>query len=112
MTYHERYFKHVEDCHCDIEKIKTTMNSAVKRVSPWEVDAQGNRLFYVDSFGYRGQIPGESEVCYQAMSKAREEASKIPEGCTCCYSSNGVLDLLEYDCPHHGDEAIKMYGPQ
>ena len=99
MRYNEKYFEHVKDCQCDIEKISMTMEAAVKRIAPNEVDKDGNRLFYVDSFGWRGPIPGETDECYQAMSKARSEANKIPEGCTCLYSSNGVWDGLEDDCP-------------
>jgi hypothetical protein len=99
MRYNEKYFKHVDNCQCDIDKIKETMEAAVSRRAPWEVDKDGNGLFYCDSFGWRGPIPGETDECYQAMSKARSEASKIPEGCTCMYSSNGVWDGLEDDCP-------------
>lgn len=101
--YSERYFKHVTGCKCDIDKIKRSMNAAVKRIAPFECDKDGNKLFYVDSFGYRGPVPGETNECYESMSKARSEAnsSKIPEGCTCCYTSNGVLDLVEPDCPIH-----------
>jgi hypothetical protein len=104
MEYSERYFKHIENCECNIDTIKTTVEAAISRRAPYEVDKDGNKLFYVDSFGYRGPIPGESPECYQAMSKARSEASRassIPKGCTCIYSSNGVHDSIEPDCPIH-----------
>jgi len=100
MKYNDRYFEHVEDCQCDIEKISMTMEAAVGRSSGFETDKDGNKLFYVDSFGWRGPIPGETTECYEAMSKARSASqTKIPEGCTCIYSSNGVWDGLEDDCP-------------
>ncbi|KKN37367.1 hypothetical protein LCGC14_0764310 [marine sediment metagenome] len=101
MRYNEKYFEHVKDCKCDIEKVKETMEAAVSRRSPWEIDKDGAALFYCDSFGYRGQIPGETKECYQAMSEIRKKASSIPDGCTCCYSSNGVLDSVEPDCSIH-----------
>ena len=100
MKYSERYFEHVENCKCDIDKIKETMEAAVSRIPPHEVDKDGNKLFYCDSFGYRGPIPGETTECYNSMSKTRSEAQpKIPDECTCFYSSNGVWDGLEDDCP-------------
>jgi hypothetical protein len=110
MKYNKRYFKHVEDCKCDIDKIKETMEAAVSRRAPWEVDKGGNPLFYCDSFGYRGKIPGETEECYMSMSDARSKASKIPEGCTCIWAN--VLDEYSYDCPHHKHLAEEMYGPE
>ena len=100
--YSEKYFEHVENCQCNIDKIKKTMNAAVARRSPWEVDKDGQALFYCDSFGFRGKIPGETEDCYRAMSDARskaQEKNKVPDECTCWYSSNGVWDGLEDDCP-------------
>ncbi len=105
MSYSEKYFEHVENCKCDIDKIKETMNAAVKRIAPYEADKDGNKLFYVDSFGWRGPVPGETSECYESMSKARSAASggNIPDGCTCIYSSNGVWDGLEDDCPISAD---------
>lgn len=74
MEYNEKYFKHAENCQCDIDKIKATVESAVTQRSPHMLDKDGNRLFYVDSFGFRGQIPGECKECYEEMSKARAKA--------------------------------------
>ena len=101
MKYNEKYFKHVEDCECDIEKIKETVEAVVKRIAPYEADKDGNKLFYCDSFGYRGPIPGETKECYESMSEARKKANSgnKPDDCTCFYSSNGVWDGLEDDCP-------------
>lgn len=100
MEYSEKYFKHIDNCKCDVDQIKETMEAAVKRNAPYQVDKDGNKLFYVDSFGYRGPIPGECSECYDAMSKARKEANKIPEGCTCIWVGN-VIDIFEDTCPVH-----------
>jgi hypothetical protein len=55
----------MKKCKCDIELMEKTIKSAVGRQSPYEVDKDGNKLFYVDSFGYRGLIPGETKECYK-----------------------------------------------
>lgn len=53
-----------EDCTCDIQKVEATCEAAVNRAAPYMVDKDGNALFYVDSFGLRGRVPGECTVCY------------------------------------------------
>jgi len=58
---------HLDTCTCDLEKIKETKLAAVKRVAPYYVDKDGNQLFYIDSFGWRGPYPGESQECYKAL---------------------------------------------
>lgn len=73
MKYDPKYFVHIDDCPCDIEKIKTTVKSAVVQRTPFMLDVHGKALFSVDSFGFRGRIPGESKECYDAMSKEREK---------------------------------------
>lgn len=54
----------MKTCKCDIELMKETIKSVTGRKSPWMIDKNGKELFYVDSFGYRGIIPGETEECY------------------------------------------------
>ena len=65
-----------EDCTCDFEKRQETLDRAEKRVAPFVVDKDGNELFYLDSFGYRGQIPGECDDCYKRMCEARKKAAE------------------------------------
>ncbi len=59
-------------CTCDKDKIEDAKKRAVRRIAPYECDAEGNKLFYVDSFGYRGPFPGECQECYDAMCAARK----------------------------------------
>jgi hypothetical protein len=56
-----------ENCTCDVEKRQAIVNSVARRIAPWAVDENGNQLFYVDSFGWRGRIPGECESCYKRL---------------------------------------------
>lgn len=57
----------VEDCACDRPLLERTANAAVKRVAPYMVDSEGTKLFFMDSFGLRGQVPGECDACYAAF---------------------------------------------
>ncbi len=59
-----------ENCTCDVEKRQQIIESVVKRVAPYMVDKDDNKLFYVDSFGWRGLIPGECKVCYDRLIEA------------------------------------------
>ena len=52
------------DCTCDIQKVESTCEAAVSRKAPYMVDKDGKTLFYVDSFGLRGRVPGECTTCY------------------------------------------------
>lgn len=74
MKYDPKYFVHIENCSCNLDKIKTTVESAVVQKTPWMLDIHGKGLFSVDSFGFRGRIPGESKECYKAMSKERAKS--------------------------------------
>ncbi len=58
-------------CTCDKEMIEDAKRRAVRRIAPYQCDTEGNKLFYVDSFGYRGPFPGECQECYDAMCLAR-----------------------------------------
>lgn len=82
-------------CSCDKAKIESAKKAAVKRIAPYACDAEGNPLFYVDSFGFRGPFPGECQECYDAMCEARKKAMAFthaddcavnkgdPNGCDC-----------------------------
>ena len=52
------------ECSCDRARLEQVANAAVKRVAPYMVDVDGKQLFYIDSFGLRGQVPGECDACY------------------------------------------------
>jgi len=54
-------------CTCNTQKVEETCNAAVSRKAPYMVDKNGNNLFYVDSFGLRGQVPGECKYCYDTF---------------------------------------------
>jgi len=66
---------HVENCKCNLKLIEDTKNKATVRKSGYYVDKDDNRLFFVDSFGFRGQYPGESNECYKALVKKINEES-------------------------------------
>jgi hypothetical protein len=65
-----------KDCTCNLEQRQATVDAAVERKAPWVVDKDGNRLFYVDSFGWRGRIPGECNVCYERLIEKLKESSR------------------------------------
>ena len=54
---------HVEGCTCNLSLINEVIDKVVDRKAPYLVDAEGNPLVYVDSFGFRGKFPGESDIC-------------------------------------------------
>jgi len=77
MAFPKKIFvKPGENCACDLEKRQATLDNSEKRVAPFVVDKDGNQLFYIDSFGWRGQIPGECDDCYKRMCEARSKAAK------------------------------------
>ncbi len=68
---------HLENCTCDLEKIAEIKSIATERKGSWVVDKDDNRLVYVDSFGWRGRYPGESNDCYHALiQKLRSQNSE------------------------------------
>jgi len=62
-AYWRPIFHVAEGCTCDKEAMETACATAVRRVAPFMVDAEGKKLFYVDSFGMRGSLPGECKPC-------------------------------------------------
>lgn len=60
-----------QKCNCNIELMEQIINAVVSknRKPPYECDKDGNPLFYVDSFGYRDLIPGETRECYKDGAK-------------------------------------------
>ena len=43
------------------------------------VDKEGKVLFTCDSFGFRGQIPGESDACYALQVERMSAAMPGPD---------------------------------
>lgn len=61
---------HIEGCSCDLDLMEEIKKRSIKRKSNGMIiDSEGNELLYVDSFGMRGPIPGESKDCYNALIK-------------------------------------------
>lgn len=63
-------------CSCDKDKIEDAKRRAVRRIAPYMCDEDGTRLFYVDSFGFRGPFPGECKACYDRVVKGMQEESE------------------------------------
>ena len=57
-------------CTCVKRLVAKTKETATRRVGAFLVDAESVPQIYVDSFGFRGKIPGECDECY---SKYKEE---------------------------------------
>ena len=64
-----------DDCACDLEERQSILDRAEKWVTPAIIDKNGNKLFYIDGGGWRGQIPGECDDCYKRMCEARKKAA-------------------------------------
>jgi hypothetical protein len=64
------------ECTCDIKKVEETANAAISRIAPYMVDKDKNKLFYMDSFGMRGPVPGECDLCYETLINKIKESFK------------------------------------
>ncbi len=72
--YMAKFPTHADPCTCDQDKIDETVKAAVGYKGHRVVDKDGNVLYTVDSFGFRGQFPGEADACYAAnVKKCNEE---------------------------------------
>lgn len=58
---------HVNECTCDLEKIQQIKDLVAEEKRSFFIDKDSNKLFYVDSFGWRGSYPGECDDCYAAL---------------------------------------------
>jgi len=63
-------------CTCDVGMIADAKSRAVRRIAPFMCDAEGNQLFFVDSFGMRGPFPGECVECYDAYKAKHIKVTK------------------------------------
>lgn len=99
-------------CSCDKNKIEEAKVAAVQRIAPYMCDVNGNRLFYVDSFGYRGPFPGECDECYDRLTGKPPALDKMNEAQlrieiarledlvvdffdAGCFAMNGVVDDID-----------------
>jgi hypothetical protein len=65
-----------EKCTCDTAKLDATCKAVYTQRTPWMLDKDGNKLFWVDSFGWRERVPGECDDCYTRFDEGRKAAAK------------------------------------
>lgn len=65
-----------DKCTCDTAKLDATCKAVYTQRTPWMCDKDGNKLFWVDSFGWRDRVPGECDDCYTCFNDERVAASK------------------------------------
>lgn len=79
MEYNERYFKHVDNCECNIEKITETMEAAISRHARMKSIKMATSFFMLTLLGTEGQSLEKLTTATRQCQKLGKMPIKSPK---------------------------------
>ena len=67
----------VKICSCNSDSIRAAMSAAVRKDGVFYFDQSGRMLFLEDANGFRSQIPGECDQCYNNWKQKHYAARRM-----------------------------------